>query len=97
MADRSALNIARPVLRVFNRPAVMELTQETVEGFMRFAIEQGDPSYFDDILKSLTVRFPWPRPSYTTQSYLEDVLKSLKLRFSLLDYLTPTHPSLRIS
>jgi hypothetical protein len=49
--------------RVVDRPRFMELTFQTMEGFIRFAISEGNASYLEHLLKTGRVRSSVTRTS----------------------------------
>jgi hypothetical protein len=45
----------RRMSRAVDPPAFMELTPETLDGFLRFTASEGNASYFEDVLKTRMV------------------------------------------
>ncbi len=53
--DRMPPPFKKQALGPVSQPAFMEPSSETLDGFVRYAVSQGDASYLEDVLKTRTV------------------------------------------
>jgi hypothetical protein len=85
--DRLPPFLKRQAAAPLNQPGLMEPSSETLDGFVRHAVSEGDASYLEDILKTRTVNFIFYSPSRSVMSF-KYVFHSL-LSFSVVPHATP--------